>query len=237
MQQNGQEMKIESPYTEYYDHIARQYGGGDPKTTYQRDRVTRLIDQDEALLKQRTDYSPLHPVRDHHYVRDYAILVFCGRPYSIESQRYCTLDDRNAYWTGKPLVDGLFGWRLTVEPVELEFRYFGRGEWGKLQSPQAEHEYLAIARRLKCPVFWVDSAEGPDRWKYIQVRERVPKLSEIQGFPARFPAEQVYQDIAYFLGNTIHENPDGMPVPKLSNDEKIVSQGFDPRRSFRPKMR
>lgn len=57
----------------------------------------------------------------------------------------------------------------------------------------------------------------------------IPILSEY-GVASVYPAEKIYQDISSFLGWLV-DNP---PIPNnQTNDEKILSHGFDLKQSFR----
>jgi hypothetical protein len=64
------------------------------------------------------------------------------------------------------------------------------------------------------------------------IRYYAPVLSEL-GFPSIYPAEQLYQDISYFIGNEMKPSPDIKPPVEISNDNKIEGHGFDLKQSFR----
>ena len=84
-----------------------------------------------------------------------------------------------------------------------------------------------LCKQLGAPVFVC--ATYP---RIMEVNEFVPNLG-IHKIAHYYPAEQIYQDIEYFLTNTMHENPDNSPPTKMVDSEKIVSHGFDIRQSFR----
>ena len=43
----------------------------------------------------------------------------------------------------------------------------------------------------------------------------------------------MYQEISYFIGNTMNESPDIKPPVEISNKDKISKAGFDLKNSFR----
>ncbi|MNL14187.1 hypothetical protein D3C87_1351180 [compost metagenome] len=63
---------------------------------------------------------------------------------------------------------------------------------------------------------------------------QVPCLLDLD-FGKVLPAEQLWQDIQYYLLNLINESPDMAPPPRppQTNLEKLQSHGFDKRWSFR----
>jgi kynurenine formamidase len=52
------------------------------------------------------------------------------------------------------------------------------------------------------------------------------------GLPRIYDAQQLYQDLSYFLGNQMHENPDTKPPVNISDKDRIAQHGFD-QQSFR----
>ena len=68
---------------------------------------------------------------------------------------------------------------------------------------------------------------------YMGGKVGIPILSEF-GFPSHIPAEEMYMDIYNYLGY-LKDNP---PIQNnQSNIEKVLSHGFDKKRSFRPKIK
>ena len=64
------------------------------------------------------------------------------------------------------------------------------------------------------------------------ISERIPNLSTF-GFASVVSAPQMYQNIAYFMANTVNESPDLVVHDNMSNREKIQQHGFDLKQSFR----
>jgi hypothetical protein len=99
-------------------------------------------------------------------------------------------------------------------------------------------QLIEISRKIGAPVFIIEGYN----WDYktretnLRIAGNVPILSDL-GIPAIYPAEQIYQDIAYFLGNKMHPSPDLAPPVEIADKDRIVQHGFDLKHSFRPKMK
>jgi hypothetical protein len=109
-------------------------------------------------------------------------------------------------------------WRRDVE----QEKYIGR------EVP----EVLELSRKVGAPVF---TFEASYHRQTAKVDGNVPILSAM-GIPALIPAEQLYQDIAYFIGNTMKGSPDMMPAIVQTDKEKIAAAGFDLKASFRHRV-
>jgi hypothetical protein len=92
---------------------------------------------------------------------------------------------------------------------------------------------LELTRKVGAPVFTCEHKSW--RNDIIHVDGNVPILATM-GIPAMIPAEQLYQDIAYFIGNTIKLSPDTMPATVMTDKEKIAAAGFDLKQSFRHRV-
>jgi len=66
----------------------------------------------------------------------------------------------------------------------------------------------------------------------VRVDENIPILGDI-GLAAVYPAEQLYQDLSYFIVNTMKDSPDMAKPSSITDKEKISSHGFDLKMSFR----
>ena len=98
---------------------------------------------------------------------------------------------------------------------------------------------VELCRAVGSPVFAVEglSTHGRRGGSKVQVRiaGQCPILQEV-GMASVIPAFQMYQDIAYFVGNTMKSCPDTVPPVDVSNQEKIIKAGFDLKSSFRHRM-
>ena len=99
-------------------------------------------------------------------------------------------------------------------------------------------EFVEISKKINAPVFVVEYYGFPQgsKNKFVGIGKKVPNLGEL-GLASIYPAEQLYQDIDYFLTNTIKDSPDTMPPVSMTDKEKIESHGFDNKVSFRPTSR
>ena len=95
---------------------------------------------------------------------------------------------------------------------------------------------LELSRLVGAPVFVVtDINPRFQNGVKIQVDEFCPVLKEM-GMSALISPEQMYQQLAYFMGNTMHPSPDTQPPVEVSNRDKILAAGFDLRQSFRHRV-
>ena len=144
----------------------------------------------------------------------YLLLADIGDPYNPTPDNWTVLNETRhpQAWA---ILHASRGWRhRNREPVN----YIGR------EMP----EVLELSRKINAPVFTFTS----NRRDIAHIDGNVPILSTL-GIPALISASQMYQDIAYFLGNTMKGSPDLMPASPQSNKEKITAAGFDLVQSFR----
>lgn len=66
----------------------------------------------------------------------------------------------------------------------------------------------------------------------LSIEGKTPRLKDL-GLSSLYPAEALYQDIAYFVGNVLHPSPDLAPPVFIADKDKIVQYGFDLKQSFR----
>jgi hypothetical protein len=224
-------MKIISPFKDYYDYVAHIYGGGDPKIVYNRNRLTdeklyegssiyrsvridstELLNDDLPYLPTKTDFG-------------FKWLAVCGKLYLIVNHEFTHL---------QPYEISKFQPHILSEKTDPELyrtltersKYLWstrRTVWIDVESKTA----IQISRKIKAPVFtFVYTNSG------VIIDSDIPKLVDL-GFPTLRSAEQLYQDISYFMANTIHESPDMMPRTVMTDKERILQHGFDLKQSFR----
>jgi hypothetical protein len=214
-------MVIQSKFKDYYDYVAHRYGGGDPRIVYQRKRIeTTKVEMRECILPALDQVIPLYSTDK--IPLEFAFLVVAAAPYLLV---------RAADYRWK----GLEGYRIT-NPRALDSqarpRYWRLPSWEWIGQPSKN--LLELSRLIGAPVFvvtdlpWYSPREGVT----VQVDELCPVLKEL-GMPALISPEQMYQQLAYFMGNTMHPSPDTQPPVEVSNRDKIVAAGFDLQQSFR----
>ena len=223
------DMKIISPFNDYYDSVAWTWGGGDPKIRYER----RDFDSD-MKIKHREIEAPLSVRfhRDMHNSYAERLVIVGERVYTI----FRTYDD---YLRGLPkyfLPDAMHE-IITKDRKHLR-------DWKKEgprilyhKSPHA----IELCKRVGQPVFWIASQYYPKaKWidkedHFIEIAKDIPRLSEIKNFARSYPADQIYQDLSYGLGNLMHTPPDHNPPVQVEEKVRIEKKGFDRKTSFRGK--
>ena len=90
-------------------------------------------------------------------------------------------------------------------------------------------DIVNLTKKIGVPVYMISRRDN-DHVFYIE--EKIPHLGEL-GLAKIYPAEQLYQDIFYFLNNTIKDSPDTAPPVAVSNKDRIEQHGFDIKKSFR----
>lgn len=214
--------------------MAHMYGGGDPKVLYLRNRLGKMErfatdSHVENITIEQKGMPESHSDEIHRkWNHNTKWLAINGKMYLILS--------KFSMHPEPPLEPN---WTVLNEERHPEI-------WAYLHSTRARSwsqrgkgavqyigreipEVLALSRQVNAPVFTFTSSFRNNK---VNVDGNVPILSTM-GIPALIPAEQLYQDIAYFLGNTMKGSPDLMPATAQTDKEKILSAGFDIKASFR----
>jgi len=224
-------MKIISKHKDYYDWAVSIYG---------LDEIM-VYDRRTDHLEKADDDPDFRPVNG--FVITKHVFSVCNNLYTVFQFRnkfYHTVDDLI-------VLDEI----LRVEKVDDDFlagRYRWRNE-GKSKRALAEEKFKEenykskVNREIRQPVliktthsigsfkFTAQKTGSPffDTDKKVESHWRIPDLSTY-GFASWFSAEQIFQDIYAFISWT-KDNPE---IPnKQTNEEKIQSNGFDTKISFR----
>ena len=229
-------MVIQSPFKDYYDFVAHRYGGGDPKIVYLRDRLAPLKKSrtgDSYETSQAVEvkgHCPLPTLPAWRLNNDpwrEMYLVVAAKAYLLKRTSGIDNHNPNSYTVVDPLV-------IAWEEKQLGRwrRRYGGFEFGK------EMPFLVeLSRKVHAPVFAIEGISQP--WRSGADEIRIPGLCPVLaqvGMPALVSAEQMYQDLAYFVGNTMKPHPDTEPPVAVSNKEKILKAGFDLKKSFRHRL-
>lgn len=225
-------MIIHSQFKDYYDHVAHLYGGGDPSIQYIRKRL--------VSLRQTCGHIFTDTLTVEHTGLVYSPHILYNDPYkfkwlSVVGKSYLLVQT----YTGDVYSPTYSSWKLfsQKEHPELWSRFNVRRKWSRdteLKSVNYVGKFSAalveLSRKINAPVFTFESGETT-----AVVDGEIPILSNL-GMPKIITAEQLYQDISYFVGNIMKDSPDMMPPSKMSDKEKILQHGFDNRISFRHRV-
>ena len=223
-------MKIKSNYRDYYDHVAHTYGGGDPKFVYARvpiaaHRCSVNITNDQSRDLNMSRLWQRELLDQHAYDSKY--IVIAGRRYLVVRK-----------WRTNELVP--LEYRLFTEknfPEEYEYNqnssYRWRGRSDLTKEIGGEYPILTeIAREIGAPVYSIDQIRRGSRGVEVVIGQNIPVLANYD-IPTIITAEQLYQDLSYYVANTMHPSPDLIVNDNQSNKEKILGHGFDVKKSFR----
>ncbi len=251
-------MKIISGWRDYYDHVAHIYGGGDPKVIYNRDyvvpdRVSHGVPYEDTkpVTVEGSPSIPssmeiinagIAPVQKH----EFAALIVMDRVFILERS-----GDMESI--GGSIISVRKDWHITARPL-LNFQMGGpyalmksgeaftdntpryqRSRMQELLSDERSYRnYLQQGRKYDgaraicvfagAPVLIVRGNRNP------VILGRTPKLSSL-GLPAYIDPQQLYQELAMFVGNVL--KPVEQSPSNMKDIEKVVAHGFDKKVSFR----
>ena len=220
-------MKIQSQFVDYYDHVAHQYGGGDPSCLYLRKRLVDRVGKDGesygglVIISQKRIFRLPYNINPNFH---YKWLSVCAKYYLLIQ----TIDENGLY---SP-------WKIIDKKLHAEAWKSLTGRWAR--SPEVlecigvfSESLLELSRKVNAPVFTFDATSSNTH--DVQVDGEIPILGDI-GLPSKINSQQLYQDIAYFLGNIMKLSPDMMPATSMTDKEKVLQHGFDKKVSFRHRM-
>lgn len=219
-------MIIKSPFKDYYDFVAHQFGGGDPKVVYVRDRLKPLREMgslriaDPILIPHNGVETEDQLPYSHKIGVYYEWLVVCGKRYLLKRESGPGKDDK-----ARICKDLLVRKKVKYRWQEREYEH-------KPYSVGGESKFfLELSREIKQPVFKILGDYYLNR-RQVAIDSEIPILADT-GIQSLVDPYQMYQDIAYFIGNTLNENPDIAPPVAIGEKDRIVAHGFDLKRSFR----
>lgn len=227
-------MRIISSFRDYYDWISNRFGGGDPMVVYDRNRLTQESDPRYPYhVKLRIDQNSLTDTTGF-TIRWYKDQYLLQSQYSkvvwvvVAGVGFLAEEHTTAYRVTYTLLN-------ETDHKKLLCGICGTKHFSEALTGIYSRAFVEMARELNAPVFVVteimrDYSFGKS--DTVLVSRDIPILGNI-GFPSIIPPEQMYQNIAYFLGNTIKTNPDIAPPVEIGNTSKIIAHGFDIKKSFR----
>lgn len=238
-------MKIISKQTDYYDYLTNVYGVDD-KIVYKRelskDVYEIVFHPEEKRIhfnpKYRSRFLPTFTLKvdsmytGFRYVYTNALikfLVVCGKVYPVF---FMGRD-------GKPVSHNFFvsgKSKPVVYNPDIHKSLFEKVDDSSRVIHEVSEQVVEIQKAVGLPVFLLDSVGTDKKGQHFINARPAPLLSRLN-FENFYPADQIYQDISYFISNILNESPDVQPAgkPPMTDKEKVVAKGFDLKTSFRGK--
>jgi hypothetical protein len=220
-------MMIISPFKDYYDYLIGIYGI-DEKRIYIRNKIetTHIISDirpcDFNLFSYDIDLFRLKYI----FVNGYRYL-FVGEknhPLSMSVSRWVIFDE------SKHIAKERYGFRYQSARIKEELAHLSEG--------YTSENIINFTKLVKQPVFsisispqWHKKYPGKAEYETV-VDDNVPRLVDY-GIASIIPADKIYQDLDYFIGNILNDSPDLQPPVHISDKDMIEAKGFDKKISFR----
>ena len=221
-------MKIISKFKDYYDYVAFQYGE-DPLIRYNRqpiDNDTELLSDIDKQLWYKSCYFPSRHNNDPAF--RFKWLVINAKLYLLYSenmQPYKVLTSE--MYTGIINTGDISSfnssWATRVYPYLSGYSFY-------IGNDRLYNELVELSRKLNAPVFEIGETSFGEILSNNKCK--VPVLSEL-GIASIIPPDQLFQELAYFIGNIMKDTPDTNPPVVIDNDLRIEGHGFDLKKSFR----
>jgi hypothetical protein len=234
-------MKIISSFKDYYDYVGFIGGREDSRVVYKRPEVFPQSGKDLRFTEYGSlkDLPSLWGIWARTNKEDELYFKWCA----IAGKQYL-LSRRVVYNKQTGLVQESESWRFLHKDDPNYHLMVERRDRLDLFNPNSScnlanwhgvksEVVTKVSRKLGQPVFFFKAEHSwgqPSRT--IEVEQEVPNLGAL-GLGKLLAAEQLYQEIEYFMGNLINENPDTQPPAEVSDKDKIKQHGFDLKTSFR----
>jgi len=217
-------MKILSRFKDYYDFVGHLYGA-DPLVIYDRKPLTELNEvgyRPDLDVEAKIDFSLPY--------------YFNGRTEDRRWYYKAIVIAETAYLLQHDTKYPLSGYKLydwEADPQELERHYYWRREGNRDYPDSKPRECLIeLAKKIGTPVYMINSIKQSKGDSFLTIDANIPILSDY-GFASIIPATKLFQDMTYFIGNTMHSNPDRAPPVEVGNADRLTQYGFDKKISFR----
>lgn len=233
-------MIIKSPFTDYYDHIAYLYGEPDKKITYDRTPLAAY----DPLAGIAPGITVEHPAYEglgygaRVFAHQTKYIVIAGKLFLVAMKERSSSTGINGKWllvNEKNFPEYFYGtpeFQQRKERLGWRADGFKKGDFD-VQAAFVKPPYqrqLNLAIGIQEPVFCISSWNSYS--KTVTIEAEIPRLADY-GFASLIDPQAMFQEIEYFLSTTVNGSPDTMPIHPMSNSEKIVSHGFDLKKSFR----
>lgn len=233
-------MIIKSGFKDYYDFVANMYGGGDPKCIYLRTKLksSDVKPHEFQLGHFKVPYDSNYGIPsvpqdlttpDKSFMYKFKRLVVAGKSYLC----YVKLNNNSPF--GFQSDYNLQYKVLHGKELERYLEIKSRGYFYKETQPhdtKVSPGLVELSRIIKAPVFVYTGTSS----KSVSIEVNCPILQNYE-FPSIMSPQEIYQEVSYFIMNTMNVSPDMMPPSPMTDEMKIHSHGFDVKSSFRPKYK
>ena len=205
-------MRIQSNFVDYYDYLAHQFGA-DPKIFYLRQGSDKTY---FTPISNECPIVPNTPSYDH-YSDKFIGLAVCGKYYLLKwnyIKQYSPFDPRFVKFQ---LITGYKSWNYVYGPGK---HYAGLDE---------------VSKEIGQPIFLFStkSVKSHGSWKtQFELYDFLIPLQPLS-FHKVYPAEQIYQDLQYYIANVLNDGIDLRPPTEIADIDKVVQYGFDKKQSYR----
>lgn len=226
-------MKIISNFKDYYDYLSGIYGVDD-RIVYVRNTIPsgeyktthHLYHGGESSIIVPNANVNLSFPRSSEY--RYRYLVVLGKRYlcvqkncqawEVPSLTWEIFNPQNHNIFNEKTSKAVLPFWLREKPKVVEY-YLG----------SFDQQLVELSKLLQQPVFFIDSFCYNNT---VHVNKAIPVLKDLHFGSIMLP-EQLYQELEYFIGNTLRANPDIAPPVNVADKDLIVAKGFDLKSSFR----
>ena len=230
-------MKIISKFKDYYDFIAYQYGQ-DNSIVYNRNpfkianngNIFESIKPATKSLYRHQNIYPSFPYQDIKQEYKFKWLIICGKKFLLVSEKQnCNLYADYKLITIEQYNNFVELWSNFRKLPKYDY-YIGYNEVNQL--------YINISKFINQPIFELTSDVSLFGSCISNIKDyyefKLPILADYN-ISRVYSPERLYQDLSYFIGNTLKDTPDTKPPVEVTNKDKIIGHGFDLKTSFRGK--
>jgi len=209
---------------DYYDYLIGKYGV-DRNIVFDRNKNIGNFE-----INSFPFYLP-EDIRDEQYphilVSQFNYIVVCGKAYltiiDVNGERILTRDDLKKKKIRNNVSHHRYFWTKHKRKKEIN------DELIKYYVGAYHIKFIEIHKKIDCPIFRITNISRNG----IDLYEKTPVLTNIKGLVNVLPADMIYKELTYFIGNVLRNNPDPEIYSEISNKHKILKGGFDPVTSFR----
>ena len=214
-------MIIQSKIKDYYDYVGHVYGA-DPLVIYERKPLTALNDagyRPNLNVEFKIDFRlPEYRRWDGPFRYSYKALVVMDTAYLLQRDEF---KDRNYK---------LYDWDNDPQKLNRRYLNFYFDNYTREYPDSKPREcVIGLTKLVGQPIFIINSI-GRDN--FISIEANIPILTNY-GFAKIAPETKMFQDLTYYIGNTMKTSPDTSPPAVVDSIVRLEQRGFDKKTSFR----